>query len=268
MYSMFEINVLCSVPILFCPSLSLIVVHTLAHRLLSSHRGKYPPSVRKMEWNRWHQNDWNHLQWFPQLSYLSTRPSLLCWLLLSPPPLRPCSRVPAQLHPSPGCIVPVSSMPSRLTGLAKAAQAHWKPRGATQSQPRGEREEGGVQGGEDIGRKGGGEGFWCFFFSPPPPTGSLALISAAVFLAHRIFSWKYQRICTKSHFESLPHMLKCQIHKQTCVCTILSPFKQLSSFWTNSSSPFFSPLSSPPLRSTLACHTSPSPGPDCRAPVM
>lgn len=86
MYSMFEINVLCSVPILFCPSLSLIVVHALAHRLLSSHRGKYPPSVRKMEWNRWHQNDWNHLQWFPQLCYLSTRPSLLCWLL---PPLVP-----------------------------------------------------------------------------------------------------------------------------------------------------------------------------------
>lgn len=188
MYSMFEINVLCSVPILFCPSLSLIVAHTLAHRLLSSHRGKYPPSVRKMEWNRWHQNDWNHLQWFPQLSYLSTRPSLLCWLLLSPPPLRPCSRVPAQLHPSPGCIVPVSSMPSRLTGLAKAAQAHWKPRGATQSQPRGEREEGGVQGGEDIGRKGGGEGFWCFFFFFSPTNGKpCSHFSCGIFSPSHIF---------------------------------------------------------------------------------
>lgn len=45
----------------------------------------------------------------------------------------------AQLYPSSGCI----SMPSSLTVLAKEAQAHWKPHGATQSQPRGERDEGG-----------------------------------------------------------------------------------------------------------------------------
>lgn len=57
--------------VLFCPSLSLIIVHTLAHKLLSSHKGKYPLSVWKMEWNRWHQNDWNHLQWFLQLPYIS-----------------------------------------------------------------------------------------------------------------------------------------------------------------------------------------------------
>lgn len=91
MYSMFKINVLCSVPILFCPSLSLIVVHTPAHRLLSSHQGKYPLSERKMEWNRWHQNDWNHLQWFSQLPH-STPLSLIWWLLLSPlTTLYPCS---------------------------------------------------------------------------------------------------------------------------------------------------------------------------------
>lgn len=44
-------------------------------------------------------------------------------------------------------------MPYRLTGLAKEAQARWKPHGATQSQPRGEKEEGRVQGGEERWRK-------------------------------------------------------------------------------------------------------------------
>lgn len=118
--------------------------------------------------------------------FLPDRPSFAdCFS--PPPPLRPCSRVPAQLHPSPGCIVPVSSMPSRLTGLAKAAQAHWKPRGATQSQPRGEREEGGVQGGEDIGRKGGGEGFWCFFFPPPTNGKPCSHFSAGIFSPSHIF---------------------------------------------------------------------------------
>lgn len=187
LYRMFRINVLHSVPILFCPSLSLIVVHTLAHRLLSSHQGKYPLSVRKMEWNRWHQNDWNHLQWFPQLPYLCTPLSLICWLLPSPRPL-PRSRFPAQLHPSSECTIPASSMPSRLTGLAKEAQARWKPHGATQSQPRGEREEGGVQGGEERWREE--EATALVFF--PPPTWNRALILAALFLAHHTFTCEYQ----------------------------------------------------------------------------
>lgn len=81
-----------------------------------------------------------------------------------------CSRVPAQLHPSSGCIIPASSMPSRLTGLAKEAQAHWEPHGATQSQPRGEREEG-VVWGEERWRKEEakvlnlGSQFSCIIFS-------------------------------------------------------------------------------------------------------
>ena len=128
------------------------------------------------------------------LSFYPTVPPLLT----APPP---CSCIPAQLHPSPGCFIPVSSMPSRLTGLAKAAQAHWEPRGATQSQPRGEREEGGVQGVEEIGRKGGGEVSWYFF---SPTNGKpCSHFSCGIFSPSHIF----MKISEDLHHNSLNHCL-------------------------------------------------------------
>lgn len=201
------------------------------------------------------------------LSFYPTVPPLLTASLPPPPPPlfpRSCPTTPIAWMHRPSLFNAIQAHRSCQSGSG-SLEAPWRYTKSAKRRKRGGRSTRRRRHREERRRR---RFLVFFFFPPPPPTGSLALISAAVFLAHRIFSWKYQRICTKSHFESLPHMLKCQIHKQTCVCTILSPFKQLSSFWTNSSSPFFSPLSSPPLRSTLACHTSPSPGPDCRAPVM
>lgn len=182
-----KLNTLYPLPIVFCPSPSPVVKHTLAHRLLSSHQGKYPPSVHKMEWNRWHHNDWNHLQCFPQLCHLFfLRSDYYFWLFLSLNPHPPHPWVPAQLHPSSGCIVAVSSMPSRLTVLAKEAQAHWKPHGAAQSQPRGEKDERGVQG-EERWRQGSGviptnlkscSHFNCVIFSPSHISVRISVVSA------------------------------------------------------------------------------------------
>lgn len=68
-------------------------------------------------------------------------------------------------------------MPSRLTVLAKEARAHWKPHGATQSQPRGEREEGGEQDGEERWRRVEAR-FFCFV---PPPMHHLDItVSCAI----------------------------------------------------------------------------------------
>ncbi len=194
MYSTFKINVLCSEPILFCPSLSLIVIHTLAHWLLSPHQGKYPLSVRKMEWNRWHQNDWNHLQWFPQLPYRPTPLSLICWLLLSlhqPPPLLVPVFLPNYTHrldasPEPFQCHPGSQvLPKRLRLTGSPMALH-----KVSQEEKDRREE------CEEEKKGGGkrrQRFWCF----SPPDWNLALILAALFLAHHTFCWKYQAICTK-----------------------------------------------------------------------
>lgn len=112
------------------------------------------------------------------LSFYPTLPHLLTTSLSSPPR----SRVPVQLHPSSGCITRAFSMPSRLTGLAKEAQTHWKPHGATQSQPRGEREEGGVRG-EERWRKE--EAKVLVFF--PTSLKSCSHFSCVIFSPSHIF---------------------------------------------------------------------------------
>lgn len=94
------------------------------------------------------------------LSFSPTLPSFADFSLLDPP---------VHTSPSSRFTVAASSMPSWLTVLAKEARARWKPRGATQSQPRGEREEGGERDGEERWRRVEARVF-CFVFLSPCTT--------------------------------------------------------------------------------------------------
>lgn len=145
----------CGHTVLSCTA-SLIVAQTLAHRLLSSHRVIYPLSVQKMEWNRWHQNDWNHLQWFPQLPYLSTPLSLPTFLSSTPPPFTRSHRLdspsqPLQCHP--GSLF----LPKRLRLTGSPMERHKVSQEEKESREENKEE-----------KKGGGkwrQRFWCV--SPP-----------------------------------------------------------------------------------------------------
>lgn len=161
---------LCSVLILVCPSLSLIVIHTRTQTPLVS-PGKISTVSAK------NGGEQMASEWLKPPTMVPTT-SLSLSLSLTRRPLSPSlparSRVLAQLHPS--------LFNASLTALAKEAQAQWKPHGTTQSQPRGEREAGERERRRSVeGRRT--QGFDCFIsptvwdFSPPP-----VLFSAPLFL--------------------------------------------------------------------------------------
>lgn len=243
-----EINLCSYSSVLYHLSLSC----THPHRLLSSHQGKIS-TVNAKKWRgtdgiRVIETTYNSSHNFPNfllipISHLSpwfAKYSSIC-----------TPRVHAQLHPLSACIIPASSMPSRLTVLAKEALAQWKPHSATQSQPRGGK------------KKGGGKRrrrLWCFF---SPPTWNHTLISAVLFLALHTLSWIYQRLLPKD-FGS---MLKCKIPEQLKHAFVrawsFAPqaaifhfrnYFSLSSFLSS-----HSPTAPPPCP-TLAHHTTPAPG--------
>lgn len=144
------------------------IVHRISHaKHLCTHSIRFsklfihfsPPKSggrkkKEKEWNRWHQNDWNHLQWLPQLPlspshrtppHLLTTFFFLLFFASSPPIDWIQPSLPLQCHPG-SQFVPKRL---RLTG---------SPMERTQSQPRGEREEGGGERREDRKeKKGGGE---------------------------------------------------------------------------------------------------------------
>lgn len=109
---------------------------------------------KEKEWNRWHQNDWNHLQWLPQLPLSPshrTPPHLLTTFFFSfflPPPL-----------PSTGfshrCLfnaIPAHNLCQRGSG---SLEAPWSEHKVSQEE---KREEGGGERREDRKeKKGGGE---------------------------------------------------------------------------------------------------------------
>lgn len=151
---------LCSVLILVCPSLSLIVIHTRTQTPLVS-PGKISTVSAKNGVEQMAS------EWLKPPTMVPTT-SLSLSLSLTRRPLSPSlparSRVLAQLQPS--------LFNASLTALAKEAQAQWKPHGTTQSQPRGEREVGERERRRSVeGRRT--QGFGCFIsppvwdFSPP-----------------------------------------------------------------------------------------------------
>lgn len=166
-------------------------------------------------------------------------PRLLTTSLSSPPCACPATPIVWMHHPSLFNAIQACSS-------CQEAQAHWKPHGATQSQPRGER---GIQGEKERWREV--ETWFFFFYRPSSTTWNLTPILAALFLAHRTFTWNYQAFLPKDFFGS---PLKCKIPKQLKhVCTsshLLLP--ELFSLSSLCSSPPL--LHAPPYLVTLLQH--------------
>lgn len=170
-------------------------------------------------------------------------PRLLTTSLSSPPCACPATPIVWMHHPRLFNAIQACSS-------CQEAQAHWKPHGATQSQPRGER---GIQGEKERWRE---VETWCFFFFLPPLLNdmkSYSHFSCAIFSPSHIYM-KLSSVSAKRFFGS---PLKCKIPKQLKhVCTSSHPLlPELFSLSSLCSSP---PSSVPHLTSSHFSSTRPA----------
>lgn len=169
---------------LSCPSLSLIVEHTFAHSLTRLTGENIHCQCEKWSGTdgiRMIETTYNGSHNFP----IFLPHSHSCWRLLSPHPLPVPTLLPNYTHRLDASSQPLQCHPGsqalpkrlRLTGSPMALHKV--------SQEEKKREEGGVQGGEERWRK---EDAKVLVFS--------LIHLAALFLAHRTFTLKYQWIWT------------------------------------------------------------------------